>query len=69
METGTLVLDNITNNNFVVVGKFIDGQYLLIEELNNHESEDLVEDLYLEKNVVFEDLQVILRYPHQITEL
>lgn len=64
METGDLVLDLVTQKECLVVGKFVDGQYQLME--NTQEASEAIEELHSEKNVIIKDIEVMLRYAHQI---
>lgn len=67
METGAIVLDLVTQTEVVVVGKFTDGQYLLME-LCKH-SQEVIEELFDDKKAIIENVEILLRYSHQIEEI
>lgn len=67
MEVGTLVLDLLTQKEFIVVGKFVDGQYLLME--NEVETQYTIDELHNDKRTIIKDIETILRYSHQLEEI
>ena len=67
MEVGTLVLDLLSQTEFIVVGKFVDGQYLLME--NSEETQYNIDELHADKKTIIKDIETILRYSHQIEEV
>lgn len=67
METGQLVLDLITQREFLVVGKLVNGEYLLMED--SKYSQESIEELVDDKSTIINDTEVILRYSHQIEEI